>query len=42
LHEGDDYPKIEEMFDEIKMHLCDGRKVLRSKTPQLVRQEFTR
>jgi hypothetical protein len=28
------------MFDEIKTHLCDGRKVLRSKTPQLVRQEF--
>ena len=32
--------KIEEMFDEIKTHLCDGKKVLRSKTPELVRQEF--
>jgi hypothetical protein len=32
--------KIEEMFDEIKTHLCDGKKVLRSKTPDLVRQEF--
>jgi hypothetical protein len=28
------------MFDEIKTHLCDGKKVLRSKTPDLVRQEF--
>jgi hypothetical protein len=27
-------------FGEIKTHLCDGRKVLRSKTPQLVHQEF--
>lgn len=32
--------KIEEVFDEIKTHLCDGKKVLRSKTPELVRQEF--
>jgi len=30
----------QEMFDEIKTHLCDGKKVLRSKTPDLVRQEF--
>ena len=29
-----------QMFDEIKTHLCDGKKVLRSKTPDLVRQEF--
>lgn len=32
--------KIEEMFDEIKTHLCDGKKALRSKTPELVRLEF--
>ena len=32
--------KIEGMFDEVKTHLREERKVLRSKTPDLVRQEF--
>lgn len=27
------------MFDEIKTHLCDRKKVLRSKTPDLVYQD---
>ena len=32
--------KIEVMLDEVKTHLRDEKKVLRSKTPDLVRQEF--
>ena len=32
--------KIESMLDEVKTHLREDRKVLRSKTPNLVRQEF--
>lgn len=32
--------KIEGMLDEVKTHLREERKVLRSKTPDLVRQEF--
>ena len=31
--------EIESAFDELKTHLCDARRVLRSKTPDLVRQE---
>ena len=31
---------IEEVFDELKTHLREGRRVLRSKTAALVRQEF--
>jgi hypothetical protein len=32
--------EIESVFDELKTHLRQGRRVLRSKTPELVRQEF--
>lgn len=32
--------QIEEVFDELKTHLRQGRRVLRSKTANLVRQEF--
>ena len=32
--------EIESVFDELKTHLLHGRRVLRSKTPELVRQEF--
>lgn len=32
--------QIEGVFDELKTHLRQGRRVLRSKTPELVRQEF--
>lgn len=32
--------EIEEVFDEMKTHLRQSRRVLRSKTPELVRQEF--
>ena len=32
--------EIESVFDELKTHLRQGRRVLRSKTPDLVRQEF--
>ena len=32
--------EIEAVFDEIKTHLRQSRRVLRSKTPELVRQEF--
>jgi len=32
--------KIEAVFDELKTHLRQSRRVLRSKTPELVRQEF--
>jgi hypothetical protein len=32
--------QIEAVFDELKTHLRQGRRVLRSKTPELVRQEF--
>jgi hypothetical protein len=32
--------EIEGALDELKMHLCGARVVLRSKTPVLVRQEF--
>jgi hypothetical protein len=32
--------EIEAVFDELKTHLRQGRRVLRSKTPDLVRQEF--
>jgi hypothetical protein len=32
--------QIEAVFDELKTHLRQGRRVLRSKTPDLVRQEF--
>ena len=31
---------IESVFDELKTHLRQGRRVLRSKTPELVHQEF--
>jgi len=31
---------VEEVFDEMKTHLLGGRRVLRSKTAELVRQEF--
>jgi Insertion element 4 transposase N-terminal/Transposase DDE domain len=31
---------IEESFDELKTHLADRKVILRSKTPELVRQEF--
>ena len=31
---------IEESFDELKTHLADRKVVLRSKRPELVRQEF--
>jgi len=32
--------QIEAVFDELKTHLRQSRRVLRSKTPELVRQEF--
>ena len=32
--------EVESVFDELKTHLHQGRRVLRSKTPELVRQEF--
>ena len=32
--------QIESVFDELKTHLHQGRRLLRSKTAQLVRQEF--
>ena len=32
--------QVEAVFDELKTHLLRGRRVLRSKTAQLVRQEF--
>lgn len=32
--------QVEAVFDELKTHLVHGRRVLRSKTPELVRQEF--
>jgi hypothetical protein len=32
--------QVEEVFDELKTHLLRGRRVLRSKTAELVRQEF--
>lgn len=32
--------QVEAVFDELKTHLRQGRRVLRSKTPELVRQEF--
>jgi len=32
--------KVEAVFDELKTHLRQSRRVLRSKTPELVRQEF--
>ncbi len=32
--------QVEAVFDEIKTHLQQSRRVLRSKTPELVRQEF--
>ena len=32
--------EIESVFDELKTHLIHSRRVLRSKTPDLVRQEF--
>lgn len=31
---------VESVFDELKTHLRQNRRVLRSKTPDLVRQEF--
>lgn len=31
---------VESVFDELKTHLLQGRRVLRSKTPELVKQEF--
>lgn len=31
---------VEEVFDELKTHLLRSRRVLRSKTAELVRQEF--
>ena len=31
---------VEEVFDELKTHLREGRRVFRSKTAELVRQEF--
>jgi IS4 transposase len=33
---------VESVFDELKTHLRQSRRVLRSKTPDLVRQEFYR
>jgi len=32
--------EVEAVFDELKTHLQQGRRALRSKTPELVRQEF--
>jgi IS4 transposase len=32
--------QVEEVFDELKTHLLKSRRVLRSKTAELVRQEF--
>ena len=32
--------EMESIFDELKTHLLQSRRVLRSKTPELVRQEF--
>ena len=32
--------EIEAVFDELTTHLRPGRRVLRSKTPELVRQEL--
>jgi hypothetical protein len=32
--------QVEAVFDELKTHLLKSRRVLRSKTPELVRQEF--
>ncbi len=32
--------EVEGVFDELKTHLLQRRRVLRSKTPDLVRQEF--
>ena len=32
--------QVESVFDELKAHLLKGRRVLRSKTPALVQQEF--
>lgn len=32
--------QVESVFDELKTHLLKSRRVLRSKTPELVRQEF--
>jgi hypothetical protein len=32
--------QVEEVFDELKTHLLRSRRVLRSKTPELVKQEF--
>jgi len=32
--------EIEGVFDELKIHLLQKRRVLRSKTPNLIRQEF--
>jgi hypothetical protein len=32
--------EVEGVFDELKTHLIDSRRVFRSKTPELVRQEF--
>jgi hypothetical protein len=32
--------EVESVFDELKTHLRQSRRVLRSKTPELVRQEF--
>ena len=32
--------EIEAVFDELKIHLLQKRRVLRSKTPNLIRQEF--
>jgi hypothetical protein len=32
--------QVEAVFDELKTHLQQGRRTLRSKTPELVRQEF--
>ena len=32
--------QVEGVFDELKTHLLQRRRVLRSKTPELVRQEF--
>ena len=32
--------EIESVFDELKIHLVKNRRVLRSKTAELVRQEF--
>jgi hypothetical protein len=32
--------QVEEVFDELKTHLLRSRRVLRSKRPELVRQEF--